>query len=1010
MHIALLQEMIENAYIYDELPDTWKFNTASFSEEKNLFPYQIDALKLATGALYLYYEELKDYKVEEEFSVNEMRKRRLYDRYLMLGSINRDDVDIKKTKSNDYLIEIYEDYYELEDDRLSFGNLINRMSFWMATGSGKSLLIIKLVTLLDYLISNEEIPDNDLLFLAPSDEIIDQFKSLVEEYNRYHLNSKKIELINLKDFDKRKHGNVQQMMDFGNIRLFYYRSDNIRDFGTHGDKDAFISYRNYENNGRWYILLDEAHKGGKESSRQQAYFTIMARNGFLFNFSASFIDKADVLTTVYDFKLKNFIMAGYGKNVYISKYDYESFKDSDNDFADEEKRKIVLKSLITLCMLKKHAEKVREVDKAFYHSPLMVTLVDSVNAAHSDLELFFRELEYIANGEFDEDLFLQAREELLQEFSSRVSYDIGDEKLKVKKDILNSITFDDVLKHIFNSDSKLGGRIEVIVSSDNKELAFRLKGSSMTSSPFALIKIGDVSTWIKDKLKGYHFIESFADKNYFKNLDQSEDINILMGSRAFYEGWDSKRPNVINYINIGTSSSAVKYITQSLGRGVRIEPVKNQRTRLKKILSRPDIYISGELKMKLKSIQEYVSPLETLFVFGTNKNAIKQVINFEEEEDFQTVDLKLTKTDDNRLLLKPTYVLNKYMIDNIPKFKIGLETLKYLYEYVNSMPINVLLMMYNGHPLEIKLINDYVKTAYENIFINKTGDKIFEVHDAYYYQYKDIPRLYRRLIDHMKFRERIFEQFEEIDGEIRHFESIKVSRSKYDNLLKKIKEVYPRKNHAEIDLESFLSDVKSGKISENEALKIMAKLQQNPSQLEEVSFDDNNIIIKYFPEHYYNPIIYSNIQDIGYINGIINVPSEVKFIKALDAFVKSKDKEIKDKYDWWKFSVLNEHRDSIYIPYFDFNDNQRFRPDFIFWFCKDKDYRIVFVDPKSYQDTKWVAKAEGFRKIFKDKEFIYKGYRVTVDLKLFGKPGFEAGLYKDFWTDNIDSIFGLYKK
>ena len=74
--------------------------------------------------------------------------------------------------------------------------------------------------------------------------------------------------------------------------------------------------------------------------------------------------------------------------------------------------------------------------------------------------------------------------------------------------------------------------------------------------------------------------------------------------------------------------------------------------------------------MKLKSIQEYVSPLETLFVFGTNKNAIKQVINFEEEEDFQTVDLKLTKTDDNRLLLKPTYVLNKYMIDNIPKFKI----------------------------------------------------------------------------------------------------------------------------------------------------------------------------------------------------------------------------------------------------------------------------------------------------------------------------------------------------
>ena len=34
-------------------------------------------------------------------------------------------------------------------------------------------------------------------------------------------------------------------------------------------------------------------------------------------------------------------MAGYGKNVYISKYDYESFKDSDNDFADEEKENCI---------------------------------------------------------------------------------------------------------------------------------------------------------------------------------------------------------------------------------------------------------------------------------------------------------------------------------------------------------------------------------------------------------------------------------------------------------------------------------------------------------------------------------------------------------------------------------------------------------------------------------------------------------------------------------------------
>ena len=58
----------------------------------------------------------------------------------------------------------------------------------------------------------------------------------------------------------------------------------------------------------------------------------------------------------------------------------------------------------------------------------------------------------------------------------------------------------------------------------------------------------------------------------FADLEKS-DITILMGSRAFFESWDSNRPNVINFINIGTSAEAKKFITQSIGRGVRIEPL-----------------------------------------------------------------------------------------------------------------------------------------------------------------------------------------------------------------------------------------------------------------------------------------------------------------------------------------------------------------------------------------------------------------------------------------------------
>jgi type I site-specific restriction-modification system R (restriction) subunit len=43
------------------------------------------------------------------------------------------------------------------------------MSFWMATGSGKSLVIIKIVQFLLELIKRGEVPSNDILMLCCKD-------------------------------------------------------------------------------------------------------------------------------------------------------------------------------------------------------------------------------------------------------------------------------------------------------------------------------------------------------------------------------------------------------------------------------------------------------------------------------------------------------------------------------------------------------------------------------------------------------------------------------------------------------------------------------------------------------------------------------------------------------------------------------------------------------------------------------------------------------------------------
>ncbi len=84
-------------------------------------------------------------------------------------------MDLKKTlttikkregkKTAKYLLEYDKDYPSV-DSKIPFSHFINRMSFWMATGSGKTLIIVKLIKLLGLLISKGEIPKNDILFLA----------------------------------------------------------------------------------------------------------------------------------------------------------------------------------------------------------------------------------------------------------------------------------------------------------------------------------------------------------------------------------------------------------------------------------------------------------------------------------------------------------------------------------------------------------------------------------------------------------------------------------------------------------------------------------------------------------------------------------------------------------------------------------------------------------------------------------------------------------------------------
>jgi len=425
-----------------------------------------------------------------------------------------------------------------------------------------------------------------------------------------------IRLHELRDYAEVKHQSPS-LLRGQELNIFYYRSDNLSD----EKKDKIIDFRSYDNNGNWYILLDEAHKGYKEDSKRQHIYSILSRNGFLFNFSATFTDPRDIITTAANFNLSEFIRKGYGKHIAVLKQEVRAFRKGD-EYTDAEKQKIVLKALIMLTYSRSIEARVRQVRADLYHRPLMMTLVNSVNTEDADLKLFFRELVHIGKGEIDTETWESAKRELLSELRDRPEFLFeSDTAIRVDDRLLSGITQADLLREVFNATS--AGEIEVLTRpSDRQEVAFKLKTSD---DPFALIRIGDITDWLKQELSGYEVNQHFTDEGYFERLNQPDsDINILLGSRSFYEGWDSNRPNVITYINIGTGTEAKKFILQSVGRGVRIEPLKNRRKRLRELITSNTL--PDEDHEVLDRIKNDVQPLESVFIFGTNREALNLVI------------------------------------------------------------------------------------------------------------------------------------------------------------------------------------------------------------------------------------------------------------------------------------------------------------------------------------------------------------------------------------------------
>ncbi len=1024
---------------YDDLPGEWQFEESEikkFSNEKTLFDYQIKSLENLLKFLSIYYKNYND-------DANKLKEQ--LKEYYLENSIKEEyfeELEINKERKPE-LFEIAKWYYPIsQDDKISYVNFLNRCSFWMATGSGKTLVIVKLIYILKKLMDRQTIPKGGILFLTYRDDLLKSFEKYVNEFNE---NSEiKITLKSLKEA-----GNQQILLEEKSIVIYYYKSTNI----VNETGKVLLDFKRYENNGEWYIILDEAHKGEKEKSKSQLIYSIMSRNRFLFNFSATFTDPSDIATTVYNISFPEYIKRGYGK-IIIPIDTIEGFKKTDKEFENKEhiREFNILKNLVLLSALKEALKLVRSENSSLqYHNPLMVLYTNTVSLAgnkeneqkiRSDLYNVFVPLANIANPGNSEvkKLFELAKEEvekllkeneirkqIIPELNKNASvvedfdYDKFIEYISKLVDKLDS--FEKILESVYNSKSP--GTIEFsILESKNKEgegeIALSLKtGISGSGKPFALIKIGNenAKTWKKFLMEaGYEVSKTPLDTSSFAKLNQEESpINILLGSRVFFEGWDSNRPNIITFVNIG-GKEAQKYVLQAIGRGLRIEPFAGERKRIAFNLDKIKAGINVETL-------EYAKLLEKLFISSTNLEAVEFILenlhklaasegipigeHFEINEEIRKENAellvpkyKLKKVDEKYLKKVILEQISQTDLTNLNKF------ISWLNDQENEIKQNTLkLLAINNAESDFAKLN----FIYNNLLTNKEKQtqELEEITKPKIVNPIETLRKISTLIDDIKNDSEELDAFQQItDESIKHFRNIKVYIGKYSDT--EITETNVT-NLAEV-----IELIKKNKnISWNELNLINEKIN-----IFRIKLYDNLI------RHYYIPVLVPKDKDFikftsDIISNIIREESELNFINSLNDFVSNSDRyknEFEKYFDFWYFSRL-EPTDNIYIRYFNSNSGAlaKFIPDFIFWFKRHNKYVILFADPKS-SAFNFEDKVNGFKELFMEGDrhriFKYKStkndeYFVIVDLKLLNNKPPE----NPFWIENnAEKLFEISKK
>ncbi|WP_322103967.1 DEAD/DEAH box helicase family protein [Paraburkholderia sp. J41] len=476
---------------------------------------------------------------------------------------------------------------------------LNKIAFWNATGSGKTLLLhVNIRQYLHYFQAgrSDHYPSK-IILLTPNEGLSHQ-----------HLAE-----LHLSGFGFAQFFNKAQTSARGTIEII--------DINKLGDEmgDKTVAVDAFEGNN--LVLVDEGHRGtGTAAGAWMARRDALVRGGFAFEYSATFgqavakgmtvaaaeediqkkrakmlfntaslrslddMQKAQIALTsedrrraritatreiyakciLFDYSYKFFYEDGYGKESLILNMNGEAYEQADNA------RKYFTACLLAfyqqLWLWRTHRETLADFN---IEKPLWVFVGNTVSGEESDIlevvnflaDFLNRDAQiktWLADLIADQAQILDAKGNNI--FKGRFTPLMG---FTDKVDEL----YADILLRIFNAPAKQ--RLKLVnIKSSKGELALRVGDAE----PFGLINIGDDAGFFSLAEDSDTFDserDDFGGALFGTLNNKDSQLNVLIGSRKFTEGWSSWRVSTMGLLNMGQGEGS--QIIQLFGRGVRLK-------------------------------------------------------------------------------------------------------------------------------------------------------------------------------------------------------------------------------------------------------------------------------------------------------------------------------------------------------------------------------------------------------------------------------------------------------